>query len=152
MSQVAYKSQKKSNFKKHQANKELASVINKEISRFFNDDNYSTAQKYFTKEEIASLKKSSITKKKRAIILKLSNKLQMSESTFYHMLEGKNSRFDKVVNVLNFFDLELSYEIYCKSTLTKEILDKETKELMDKILLLDTTKKTLISNLVDSMK
>ncbi len=139
--------------KKHQANKELANLINKEISTFFNDTNLDISSKYFTQVEIETLRTASINKKRKAIFAKLSALLDMSESTFYHMLEGKNSQFDKVVNVLDFFGLELHYNVYSKNKhLPKNHYeDKETMELLEKILSLDIHKRTLLSSLIDTM-
>ncbi len=139
--------------KKHQANKELAHLISREITTFFSDTNTDISTKYFTTKEIEDLKKSSYSKKRKAIFSKLSSELAMSESTFYHMLEGKNSQFDKVVNVLDFFGLELHYNVFSKNkSTTNETFDnKETEELVAKVLSLDGYKKTLLSNLIDTM-
>ncbi len=97
---------------KHIANIELAERIRYEIDHFFDAENEQIYSKYFTAEEANQLRFSNYGKKNTALIKLLSKELEMSEKTFYHMFNGKNSQFDKVARVVEFFGLELRYNIY----------------------------------------
>ncbi len=101
---------------KHIANIELANKIKDEISIFFEKDNEKNYLKYFSEQEAERLRSSNFGKKNVAIIEKLSEELNMSPKTFYHMLNGKNSQFNKIVEVLNFFGLTFRYNVFLQDT------------------------------------
>ncbi len=145
---------------KHRANVELAKRLKEEIVRFFDEDNNKIYKKYFTEEEAVKLRSLNYAKKNVAIIDKLSETLKMSHKTFYHMLNGKNSQFDKIVRVLEFFGLTFDYNVYYLDERVKEVkkdiyfkdIDKSVTELEDqliqKILLADEDTQRLVNEIL----
>ncbi|MFV0519209.1 MAG: hypothetical protein ACK5LY_02935 [Lachnospirales bacterium] len=106
----------------HSANIELAKRIKFEISHFFDESNSRQYLKYFTEDEAASYRTQHFGKKNAALTTILAEQLNMSEKTFYHMQKGRNSQFDKIVGVLDFFELSFNYDIFSnkKSSLEKK--------------------------------
>lgn len=127
---------------RHNANLQLAKRIKEEISRFFDEDNNKIYSKYFTEEEATQLRNANFGKKNVAIIDKLAEVLKMSPKTFYHMLNGKNSQFDKIVGVLEFFGLTFDYNVYYLEQREKEVkkdvylkdIDTNVTELEDELI------------------
>ncbi|MFV0439913.1 MAG: hypothetical protein ACK5LV_01290 [Lachnospirales bacterium] len=105
-------------YEKHEANVELAKRIKYEIEHFFDEENKKNYSNYFTESEARELRDRNTGKKNSAIITKLSEELNMSSKTFYHMLNGKNSQFNKIVEVLEFFGLSFRYDIFFNEEMT----------------------------------
>ncbi len=141
---------------KHNANIKLGKVIRNEIDNFFNEGNERQYLKYYTETEAEVLRNSTYGKKNVSLIKTLSKELGYSEKTFYHMLEGNNSQFDKIVRVLEFFGLTFEYNVFSSEedivdskkynyikNLDIDLSDVES-ELMESILTLDKdTQQTL---------
>ncbi len=104
------------NNERHIANIELARLIKNEINIFFEEENKKNYLKFFSENEAKRLRASNFGKKNVAIIDKLSEELNMSPKTFYHMLNGKNSQFNKIVEVLNFFGLTFRYDVFLQDS------------------------------------
>ncbi len=122
------------NAQKHIANIELADRIKHEIAVFFEKDNEKNYIKYFSEQEADKLRNSNFGKKNVAIIDKLSEELDMSPKTFYHMLNGKNSQFSKIVEVLNFFNLTFRYNVFLQdSRIIDDKKDLFLKEEVEKV-------------------
>ncbi len=149
---------------KHIANIELAERIRYEIDHFFDKENEDIYSKYFTQEEADRLRYSNYGKKNTALIKLLSKELNMSEKTFYHMFNGKNSQFDKVAKVVEFFGLELRYNIYVSkdriANFKKGVVlgDRDTlpneleEELISLMLKLDDESKEMLKPLLSKLK
>ncbi len=133
----------------HSANIELAERIKFEIEHFFDEDNKVKYLEHFTEEEATKYRTLSFGRKNAALTTVLAEVLGMSEKTFYHMANGHNSQFDKIVGVLDFFGLSFRYDIFLNEEKTiqnkQNILFRENdgnlseleNEVITKILTLD---------------
>ncbi len=145
---------------KHLANIELAKLIKENINTFFEEENENLYLQHFTKEEAEKLRNSSYGKKNVAIIDKLAEVTGMTSKTFYHMLNGKNSQFDKIVEVADFFELEVGYVLTKKSeksineyaTEKDYILSEKAKELIEIIGKSEDEKLEAVINLLKQFK
>ncbi len=144
----------------HLANIELANTFKELINLFFEEENKDVYSKYFSNEEAETLRKSHYSKKNVAIIYKLSEVTGMSSKTFYHMLNGKNSQFDKIVEVANFFELEVGYVLtkQTKKVVNDYIIKKDlvlsdsAKELIEILPMVEDDKVEAVINLLYSFK
>lgn len=118
---------------RHIANVELAKVIKEQIKVFFEEDNKPNYLKYYTEAEARELRYKGYNAKNSSIIKVLSKELDMSEKTFYHMLTGRNSQFDKVVKVLDFFGLTFRYTIFPNEEAVAETLLKDIDDIPSKV-------------------